>query len=127
MYKRLTPVLIVDAIEPVLPFWEALGFERTAEVPHGERLGFVILSSGEVEVMYQTRDSVAADVPAVLEGPQPGANDLFVTVDDLDAVAARIPKSAPVLVERRTTFYGSNETIVRDPAGNVVCFAQMAS
>jgi uncharacterized glyoxalase superfamily protein PhnB len=126
MYKQLTPVLIVDAIEPVLPFWESLGFERTAEVPHGDRLGFVIFSAGGVEVMYQTRASIADDLPAVLEAPAPGAADLFVTVDDLDAVAVRIPKSAPVLVARRTTFYGADETIVRDPAGNVVCFAQMA-
>ena len=127
MYKRLTPVLIVDSIEPVLPFWEALGFQRTAEVPHGDRLGFVILASGDVEVMYQTRASVADDVPAALEGPPHGASSLFITVDDLDAVAARIPKDAAVLVERRTTFYGSEETIVRDPAGNIVSFAKMTS
>jgi len=126
MYKKLTPVLIVDAIEPVLPFWEALGFERTAEVPHGDRLGFVILNSGAVEVMYQTRASVGDDLPAALQDAPPGTADLFITVDDLDAVAARIPKNAPVLVARRTTFYGADETIVRDPAGNVICFAKMA-
>ena len=126
MYKKLTPVLIVNAIEPVLPFWKALGFERTAEVPHGDRLGFVILNAGEVEVMYQTRASVADDLPAVLQTPSPGAVNLFITVDDLDAVAGRIPKSAAVLVARRTTFYGADETIVRDPAGNVICFARMA-
>lgn len=41
--KKLTPVLAVDEIEPVLPFWiERLGFEKTVEVPQGDRLGFVI-------------------------------------------------------------------------------------
>ncbi|HUP61024.1 MAG TPA: hypothetical protein VNA69_11450 [Thermoanaerobaculia bacterium] len=40
---KITPVLIVPAIEPVLPLWESIGFTRTAEVPHGDRLGFVIL------------------------------------------------------------------------------------
>ncbi len=34
--KRITPVLFVKEIEPVLPFWvDALGFARTIEVPHG--------------------------------------------------------------------------------------------
>lgn len=126
MYKQLTPVLIVDAIEPVLPFWEAVGFQRTVEVPHGDRLGFVILSADGVEIMFQTRASVADDVPAALEGHAQGVTSLYITVDDLDAVAARIPKDAPVIVARRKTFYGAEETIVRDPAGNVVGFAMMA-
>lgn len=43
---KVTPVLIVPAIEPVLPLWESIGFARTAEVPHGDALGFVILSLG---------------------------------------------------------------------------------
>ena len=35
--KRITPVLFVQAIEPVLPFWvDALGFEKTIEVPGGD-------------------------------------------------------------------------------------------
>ena len=57
MMKKLSPVLVVDQIEPVLPLWDALGFSRTAEVRHDNRLGFVILQNGPVEVMYQSVDS----------------------------------------------------------------------
>ena len=39
--KRITPILIVDEIEPCIPFWEAVGFDRGAEVPHGDKLGFM--------------------------------------------------------------------------------------
>ncbi len=35
--RRVTPVLIVDAIEPVLPFWARLGVAKTVEVPDGDR------------------------------------------------------------------------------------------
>jgi hypothetical protein len=42
MMKKLTPVLVVDQIEPVLPLWDALQFSRTVEVPHDNRIGFVI-------------------------------------------------------------------------------------
>ena len=43
--QKLTPVLVVDAIEPCLSFWvDRLGFEKTVEVPEGnariEVLGF---------------------------------------------------------------------------------------
>ena len=128
MFKKLTPVLVVDSIEPLLPLWAALGFEKTVEVPHEDRLGFVILRSGPVEVMLQTAGSVRADEAGILEGPRAiGAGLLFVEVEDLDAVARRIPKGTDVIVERRTTFYGSTEMIVRDAAGNAVIFAQMPS
>lgn len=124
--QKLTPVLYVEEIEPALPFWvDRLGFEKTAEVPEGDRLGFVILQKGAVEVMYQTRASVENDVPALASTPMGGAL-LFIQVDDLDAVARALEGVEPV-VPRRKTFYGADELIVREPAGNVVTFAQFAS
>ncbi|HEY8133520.1 MAG TPA: hypothetical protein VII12_16710 [Thermoanaerobaculia bacterium] len=124
--KKLTPVLIVDAIEPVLPLWEALGFARTTEVPQGDRLGFVILQNDSVEIMYQTFDSVRADEPKSLRGRRAlGASGLFIEVDDLNRVSARVPKGSDVVVEHRKTFYGSTEMILRDAAGNIVILAEM--
>jgi len=122
--KRLTPILYVDQIEPSVPFWvERLGFERGAEVPHGDALGFLILQKGPAEVMYQTRASIQADAPALAEGHPMGGTILFIEVDDLDAVE-RAMEGAEVVVPRRRTFYGAEEIFVREPAGNVVGFAQ---
>ncbi|MGH7575251.1 MAG: VOC family protein [Longimicrobiales bacterium] len=124
--KKLTPVLFVEEIEPVLPFWiERLGFEKTAEVPEDDRLGFVILRKGEVEVMYQTRESVAKDVPPLANDPL-GGTHLFIEVDDLDAVESALDGVMPI-VPRRKTFYGADELILREPAGNVVTFAQFGT
>jgi len=126
MYKKITPILIVDAIEPVLPFWQALGFEQVVAVPHGDRIGFVILVRDGVEVMYQTIASVRDDTPATLNGPHAvgGAAAVYIEVDDFDAVAARVPKDAEVVVPRRVAPYGSTELFVRDPAGNIIGFSQ---
>lgn len=121
---KITPVLIVPAIEPVLPLWEAIGFTRTAEVPHGDRLGFVILAHEGAEVMYQTIDSVTADEPQALEGH--GRTSLFIEVASLDAVVSKLPRGTDIFVERRTTPYGATETFVRDAAGNVIVFAEFA-
>lgn len=122
---KLTPVLMVEEIEPVLPFWiDRLGFEKTVEVPHDGRLGFVSLRKGGVEVMYQTRASVAADIPPLADSPMRGTF-LFIEVDDLDAVAEALAGIEPV-VPRRTTFYGADELIVREPAGNAITFAQFS-
>ena len=102
MIKKLTPVLAVDAIEPVLPLWDALGFKRTAEVPHGDRLGFVILQSGAAELMYQTFDSVRADDARF--GSDFGRAGVFIEVENLDALTKRVPNGTAVVVERRKTF-----------------------
>lgn len=120
---KITPVLIVPSIESVLPLYEALGFERTVEVPHGDVLGFVTLKQGEAELMLQSVDSVRADEARVLDGPAPRAS-LFVEVPSLDDAVKRLPPGTDVFVERRTTFYGATETFLRDPAGNVIVLAQ---
>ena len=122
--KKLTPVVYVEEIEPVLEFWTKLGFEVTTQVPEGDRLGFVILQSGSVEVMYQTRVSVENDVPSLADTPI-GGNLLFIQVDDLDAVEAAV-EGAEVTFPRRTTFYGAEEIGVREPGGNAVTFAHFA-
>jgi hypothetical protein len=124
---KITPVLLVPAIEPVLPLWEALGFARTAEVPHGDALGFVALKKGDAEVMVQTVESVRADEPLSLEGRTPvGGTSLFIEVENLDEAVARLPPGTDIFVPRRTTFYGATETFLRDAAGNVIILAQFA-
>ncbi len=124
--KRLTPVLHVEEIEPVLPFWtERLGFSITAEVPEGDRLGFVILEKGGVQIMYQTRESVAKDIPQLANSPMRGSF-LFIEVENVEEVQQALEGTA-LVVPRRTTFYGAEELIVREPGGNIVTFAQFGS
>ena len=128
MIKKITPVLIVDRIEPLLPLWEALGFARAAEVPHGDALGFVMLTRDGIEVMYQTFDSVRGDEAKVLEGSRAiGAAAVFLEVDDLDALKTQIPAGTDIVVASRQTFYGSTETTIRDAAGNIITFAQFGT
>lgn len=123
--KRITAVLPVEAIEPCLPFWEAVGMVRTVEVPHGDRLGFVILAGHGLEVMLQTFDSIAGDVPAQAEEARSAKAYLFVEVADIDAVERSLADFS-VLLPRRTTFYGATEVGYREPGGHAVTFAQFS-
>jgi uncharacterized glyoxalase superfamily protein PhnB len=127
MIKKLTPVLFVEKIEPILPFWtEHLGFVKTVEVPEGERLSFVILQQGSVEVMYQTYASVEKDLPAIAADVRRGPTFLYIEVENLDALKPAL-KSANVYLPERNTFYGAREIGVRDPAGHFLTFAQMSA
>jgi hypothetical protein len=64
--KKITPVLYADELEPCVKFWkERFGLEKTVEVPDGERLGFVILQKGNLELMYQSYASARKDAPKI--------------------------------------------------------------
>jgi uncharacterized glyoxalase superfamily protein PhnB len=121
--QSLTPILLVDAIEPCLDFWMRLGFEVMVQVPEGDAIGFVILKNGPVEVMYQTRASVAKDVPSMTEFPS--SSILYIHVTNLDAIIAAV-SGAPVLISKRTTFYGATEYAVREPGGSAVSFSEVS-
>lgn len=122
--KKITPVLLVEKIEPCVEFWQKLGFQKTVEVPEGNQLGFVILQKGDVELMYQTYKSVEKDFAANPLLRVKGPTFLYVEVANLDDAIAAV-KGAEVVMPVRTTFYGSKEIGVKDPGGHMVTLAQM--
>jgi uncharacterized glyoxalase superfamily protein PhnB len=125
--KQLTPVLIVEAVEPCIKFWvDRLGFVVGNEVPGPDgKLIFASVQLGSVEIMYQTRASVVAETPGVAQDLMGHSVALFITVEDLDAVEQSL-KGAPVIKPRHDTFYGSTEIYVKEPGGNTVGFAKFS-
>ena len=100
----LTPVLIVEAVEPSVQFWTNLGFAKENEVPGPDgKLIFASVKKDGVEIMYQSRASVIADDPK--------------------SASERQTKGAPVVKARHETFYGTTEFYIREPGGNVVGFS----
>ena len=121
---HLTPVLIVDRVEPCLAFWvDRFGFaiDNQAPGPDGA-LVFASVKKDGLEVMYQTRASVLAETPDAAKELDGHSIGLFISVDDIDNVE-RAVAGAPVVKPRHKTFYGSTELYVREPGGNTVGFA----
>ena len=130
--RKATPVLVVDRIEPVLPFWQKLGLNAVTEVPDAAakdgRLGFVILAGEGVELMYQTLASVAGDLvksvsvkDAFRTAPQ--QTTLYIEVSRVADVESKLA-SERLVMPKRTTFYGATELGYTDPAGNIVIFSE---
>lgn len=128
--NKLSPLITVDVVEPCLAFWvDRFGFTVTVTVPHGDGVGFAILEKGPVELMYQARASVDADLGTMAPG-HPGLarklaeSDaaLFIEVAALDPILTAL-EGAEIVVPRRQTFYGMDEVFVRAPCGTLVGFA----
>jgi len=119
--KSIVSNLIVASIEDCLPFYvDRLGFTRTASVPHDGKLGFVSLSRGGLELMLQSRGSLAGDIAGL--DPDGFRAALYIEVELLAPIREAL-SGWPRVVPERTTFYGAREIIVRDPAGNLLAFA----
>ncbi|HLJ28473.1 MAG TPA: VOC family protein [Candidatus Angelobacter sp.] len=125
--KRITPVLYVKEVEPCVKFWvERLGFEKTVEVPDGDRLGFAMLQKNNLEIMYQSIASAEKDIPAAAKDISGGRTFLYVEVEKLDDIIAAL-KGVDLALPLRTTFYGAKEIGVKDPAGHMIVFAEMGA
>lgn len=118
--ESVTPILVVKAIEPCLDFWQSLGFQKIAEVPHEGRLGFVMFTNGSYNLMLQTEVSADADIRI---SPRAAGGIVYLNVPSIDAVEQSVDR-ALVVLPRRETFYGATEIWVREPGGNLVGFAQ---
>jgi uncharacterized glyoxalase superfamily protein PhnB len=120
---KITPILFVDAIEPSLEFWLGrLKFMKIAEVPEGDRLGFVMLQKGDSELMLQSRESIKKDAGAASQAMLSMTSGLYIEVDNFPDALESI-RGAEVLVPQRDTFYGMREIYVREHGGQIVGFA----
>jgi uncharacterized glyoxalase superfamily protein PhnB len=125
--NKITAVLLVEEVEPCINFWvDRLGFQKTIEVPDGNKIAFVQLQKGNLELMYQTYDSVKKDDPNFADIMRKGPTFLYVEVSNIDETIAAL-KGVPVVMPLRTTFYGAKEIGVKDPGNHIITFAQVAA
>ena len=125
--KKITPILFAQEIEPCIKFWtECLGFQKTVEVPEGDKTGFAILEKDGLELMYQSYASVEKDNAATAELARKGPTFLYLEVGDLKQALAAT-HGTEIAMPERSTFYGSREFGVKDPVGHWIIFAQQGA
>lgn len=124
--ERLTPILVVDSIEPVVPFWEALGFRATNPNRVDGKLAFIEFVKEGYNIHYQTLVRIERDIPGATEMLTGNTSLLYLAVDDLDAVIAALG-DAEVVIPRRNTRWGADEIYVKEPGGNLIGFAKFGS
>ena len=126
MIQKATPLLRVERIEPSLAFWvDRLGFQKVTEVMEGDSLGFVILSRGHVELMLQSRSSLAKDLPMLSVGAM-APSVVYMGVTSIQEIEGKLAHSE-IIVPKRTTYYGMEEIWVREPGGHIIGFAAPGS
>ena len=118
---KVTPVLLAKDLEGCVKFWNELGFETAISVPFENKLAFVSLKNGPIEIMYQSFAFSEATNPVGIEGVNRSV--LYLEIDNLDDVSG-IASKYEVVIPEHATPHGSRELYIRDPAGNLIGFAQ---
>jgi len=120
--ERVTPVLPVQAIEPVVSFWEGLGFVAINPSRVDGRLEFIAFAKDGLEVHYQAVETFEQQFASGSQMLGDTTALVYLAVDDLDAVIQRLG-GAEVVIPRRQTAWGSDEIYVREPGGHLIGFA----
>lgn len=121
---KLTPILNVTTIEANLAFWEkTLGYTLTVQVPGADgKLGFVILTKDNSEIMMQTQKSIEEDLYQSSDAAKSQVL-IYANVDSIEAVEQSLKKE-DIIIPKRKTFYGAQEIWAKDPSGKIIGFAQ---
>ncbi|MBN1567142.1 MAG: VOC family protein [Acidobacteria bacterium] len=135
MYKKLTANIIVSNVNGILDFYEKiLGFSLVMAVPEGSQqvvtvrdkttlLGFAIIRRDDVELMLQSRKSLANELPSFAGSPVGTSFTLYIQTDDIEALYKGIKDKSAIIEDLHTTFYGAREFCIRDSGSNVLTFA----
>ncbi|WP_027191128.1 VOC family protein [Fundidesulfovibrio putealis] len=139
--QSLAPNLMVEDVNRSADFWCGLlgfGFAGSVDTEHDfhkERhtpeegkpaLIWAQFIVGKAEVMVQRRDSLTEELPLFKDKPTGATATVYLGVDNLDELHARLKDAVPTVRPLQTAFYGMREWYIQDPDGYVVCLAQPA-
>lgn len=115
---RVSSMLHVPDVEATADWYRAVGFELLdlGRECDGEPAIFAMLGFGDSRVLLSAGGHVGA-------GGRRDA-DLYVEVDDVEEMAARLGGPVDIVEPLHDSFYGMREIIVRDPNGFWITFAQ---
>ena len=127
-FKKLTPNLLVSNVERSLAFYvDTLGFERGMTVPDASPFVFASVVSGSVEVFFNDAATAVKEYPGFGGKPIGATGTLFIEVEGVDALHARLKSTVKIVMPIVTQFYGMREFAISDPDGYVITFAERTS
>ena len=127
LLKKLTPNLMVEDVQQTLTFYrDVLGFNVLMTLPDQPPFDFAIVQRDQVEVMFQSRTSLSANVPALTGYPMGASQTFYIEVEGLTQLYESLRNQVDIVVDLHTTFYGTQEFYFRDVNGYILSFAEPA-
>jgi uncharacterized glyoxalase superfamily protein PhnB len=117
MNRNVVPMFHVPDVRKTVEWYRDIGFTVTATYGDGSGgFSFAMLAFGAGEVMFSAGGRVSTETRRDV--------DLYVYIDDVDALFAQIRDRIEIVEAPHNMFYGMREIIVRDLNGFWITFGQ---
>jgi uncharacterized glyoxalase superfamily protein PhnB len=93
---------------------------------HDRSLDYAMMKCGNVEMMFQAKRSLAEALPLLRGREIGGTLTLYMELDSVSELYARIKDKVTVVKDLYTTFYGMQEFYIEDCNGYILTFAEAA-
>lgn len=125
-FNKLTPNLVVRDVAASMDFYKSVfGFQPAITVPDQAPYVFGSVTNGAVEIFFNDQKAVAEDYPPLGAKPIGGALTLFIEVEGIEEILAKVKASkARVVMPLKTQFYGMREFAFEDPEGWIITIAE---
>lgn len=122
--ESLAPNIFVNDMKATIAFYKVIGFKITMSVPEdGDELVWVMMANGSVTLMFQTFESLGAELPEISR-TNGGSLLLYINLKNIKQFFEDIKDKVTVLKGLETTFYGATEFSIKDNNGYVLTFAE---
>lgn len=113
---KIVPMVHVPDVSATVAWYHAIGFSLDASFEDDGTMNWALMSLEGSEVMFncggQPSDAERREV------------DLYIHVDEVDAVYARLKGQVTIVVDLHDTFHGMREFVIRDLNRFWITFAQ---
>ena len=125
MLKKLTPNLMVEDVSRTLAFYQdILGFEAVMTLPETAPFDFAIVQRDGVELMFQSRQSLSENVPALADSVIGASQTLYIEISGLTDLYEQLRDKVEIVAHLHTTFYSTREVYFRDINGYILSFSE---
>jgi uncharacterized glyoxalase superfamily protein PhnB len=122
--ESLAPNIFTNNIQETVALYTLLGFEVTMSVPEqGDELVWVMMVNGSVTIMFQTFQSLEAELPEISRN-NGGSLLLYINLKNIREFFDKIKDKVKVLKGLEKTFYGATEFSILDNNNYVLTFAE---
>ena len=119
----ISPNIFVKDINETIKYYQGIGFEIVMTVPEEGDFVWVMMSCGNVNFMFQTFDSLGAELPSISR-EDGGSLLLYIQTKEIRGFHDKIKDKVNVIKGLEKTFYGATEFSIIDNNGFILTFAE---
>jgi uncharacterized glyoxalase superfamily protein PhnB len=120
MPEQIVPMIHVPSVGAAIDWYASIGFEirNVNRACDGGDIDWALLRLGQSDIMFNAGGHASSAHRREF--------DLYIRVDDVEVVRARVEGKAEIVESLHDTFYGAREFTIRDLNGFWITFGQRA-